>query len=519
MLDQDSRLERGPVIPSRIGGRLRWLDDRVRLATQVGFVVFAAVSLLYLELGQLNADEGWYLYASKLVLSGLLPYRDYAYTQMPLLPYVYGVLQVVSPGLVMGRLTSVVLSLGTAAMGIVIARRLAGARAGAVTAWFFCAFAYGAYFNSIVKTYALVSFCLTASSFFLLSRLSEERRFPLAAAFGLIAAMVRVTAVFFVAPVLLYALLVARRGATRAAVLLEGLIAAAAAAVFLLPDWPAAQWGLFDSHLRHWAGAQVSTQLDRILAERLPDAIQSYGLVLVLFSGATYFLFRSRGLRALLTANLPLCVATLGLALFAAAHLVNGLWDAEYLVPAMTAFLPIVSVVVIRAYDELESASRVLVRGMIVASLVLLALAESIAHVDVTGRRLPLAEVDTVAASIREYSRPSDPVLALEALASVLAARRSTLPGLSLAQFSVQLVDDQTAERLHVVNTGMLVDAVDRQDASVVVLTENDWGLLRTYDPPSAAALQRALDERYRLVLTMPLFGEYAHNVFVYSVQ
>ena len=35
---------------------------------------------------ELNADEGFYLAASKATLQGELPYRDYAYTMMPLLP-------------------------------------------------------------------------------------------------------------------------------------------------------------------------------------------------------------------------------------------------------------------------------------------------------------------------------------------------------------------------------------------------------------------------------------------------
>lgn len=36
------------------------------------------------------SDEGFYLYAAKLVTSGSLPYFDFFYPQMPLLPYIYG---------------------------------------------------------------------------------------------------------------------------------------------------------------------------------------------------------------------------------------------------------------------------------------------------------------------------------------------------------------------------------------------------------------------------------------------
>ena len=37
-----------------------------------------------------DGDEGDYLMAAALVLDGRLPYRDFLYTQTPLLPYVYG---------------------------------------------------------------------------------------------------------------------------------------------------------------------------------------------------------------------------------------------------------------------------------------------------------------------------------------------------------------------------------------------------------------------------------------------
>ena len=136
----------------------RTLQDKTRVATQIGIVLYVIASVAYLFLGQLNGDEGWYLYTSKLILQGALPYRDIAYTQMPLISYVYGVLQIVQPSIYLGRLTSIILSFGALLLGVATARRYAGARAGAIAALLFATFAFGIYFNSIVKTYALVSF-------------------------------------------------------------------------------------------------------------------------------------------------------------------------------------------------------------------------------------------------------------------------------------------------------------------------------------------------------------------------
>ncbi|MEZ4659888.1 MAG: hypothetical protein R2911_20225 [Caldilineaceae bacterium] len=67
--------------------------------------------VFYLFYRIVNLDEGWYLWASKLVYEGQLLYRDFAYTQTPLLPFVYGVFQPLwGQGLYQGRLITIVFS-------------------------------------------------------------------------------------------------------------------------------------------------------------------------------------------------------------------------------------------------------------------------------------------------------------------------------------------------------------------------------------------------------------------------
>jgi hypothetical protein len=48
----------------------------------------AAVALYLVFQGKLNADEGFYLLASRMVRGGFRPYRDFGFTQGPVLPYV-----------------------------------------------------------------------------------------------------------------------------------------------------------------------------------------------------------------------------------------------------------------------------------------------------------------------------------------------------------------------------------------------------------------------------------------------
>lgn len=496
-----------------------WLRDPVRFATRIGATFYVILSLAYIILGEANSDEGWYLYASKLVFSGALPYQDFAYTQMPLLPYIYGVVQIIRPSLILGRITSLILSLGTLVMCIVIAKRCAGKWAGAVTALFLAAFTFGIYFNAIVKTYSLLSFFFAATFFVLTSNQGETRKYLLALVFAFAAVLVRVTAFFFVAPILLYLFIASKSVITRVLIVIEGTAATLLAAFFLLPDWQAARWGLFDSHLRHWAGAATSTQVYHILADRLPFIIQSFSPPLILFIAAVYFLLRHREARIWFRQRMLLLVFALSLGLFSASHLVNGLWEIEYLVPALTAFLPLVAIVLDEVNQKLGDEPRILLQGMLITAFFFLPLNESIQHMDITGRRLPIAEIDQVANLIAQNSKPTDKVLALEALGAAVDANRSTLPGLALAQFSVQLMDNETAQRYHVVNVAILADVVERAVPPVVVLTDQDKGLLYLNDAPYADAMQRALNQRYRLALTITYWGGFADTVSVYVLK
>ena len=87
-------------------------------AIAAGLVVgaFGVLALVFVFRGRLNGDEGWYLYGGRLAWRGQLPYKDFAFTQMPLSAYVYGMLQTVSRSVFLGRLTSVVFAVGAVAL-------------------------------------------------------------------------------------------------------------------------------------------------------------------------------------------------------------------------------------------------------------------------------------------------------------------------------------------------------------------------------------------------------------------
>ena len=64
----------------------RWGHLILLLAVALSWLGLTALNAWF---GELNQDEGWYLNAAKLLTEGRVPYRDFAFTQAPMLPLVY----------------------------------------------------------------------------------------------------------------------------------------------------------------------------------------------------------------------------------------------------------------------------------------------------------------------------------------------------------------------------------------------------------------------------------------------
>ena len=135
-------------------------------------VAVAAVTAVFaVWWGAVNQDEGWYLYASRLVGEGRLPYRDFFFTQGPVLPFLYAPLPI--RGILSGRLVTLGFSLLATLMAVAFARRLVSPERRltvslAVFAMLGCNL-YHQYFTTIPKTYAIGAL-FVMTGFLLLSR-------------------------------------------------------------------------------------------------------------------------------------------------------------------------------------------------------------------------------------------------------------------------------------------------------------------------------------------------------------
>lgn len=119
------------------------------------FLVLGGASVWY---GALNQDEGWYLYAANLVSEGQHPYRDFFFTQGPVMPYVYSFFTGIWRNF--GLLGARVFNLSVGLVGIVFACALArrfSPRAALITFILLATNLYHLYYLTIPKTYALAS--------------------------------------------------------------------------------------------------------------------------------------------------------------------------------------------------------------------------------------------------------------------------------------------------------------------------------------------------------------------------
>lgn len=183
-----------------------WLWHAVVAAAATATLVPAAIWRY------VDGDEGYYLLSSELVLDGALPYRDFMYTQMPLLPYLYGSWTAAAgDGWLAARLLSVLFAVGLGVVLFHFALRRFGRTlaivgttlyvfSGLVFAWF-----------PIVKTHAPAAFFLFAALALADRRAATARGAWIAA--GVLTALAADTRLLFAATVPAFVWAALRAGA------------------------------------------------------------------------------------------------------------------------------------------------------------------------------------------------------------------------------------------------------------------------------------------------------------------
>lgn len=275
-----------------------WRAGHLVLALVVA-ASWLALSGLNLWMGELNQDEGWYLYAAKQMTEGQLPYRDFAFTQPPMLPLVYSWAYgwVERFGLLGGRAVTWVFGALGLLSAVWLAMRAGPRKAQRLTAGlcfiFIAMNVYQSYFTTVVKTYALAGMFLS-SGLLMLSFVGQKKGFRAALGAGFLLACAASTRISLGAALALGGLhlLICRRRLKAWAWLdygLGGLLGLAIPLVFAILGREGFRFGVVEYHALREAGpwlVQLAYKvgcLSRLMQAYFPATLG--GLFLLILAG------------------------------------------------------------------------------------------------------------------------------------------------------------------------------------------------------------------------------------------
>ena len=498
-----------------------------RLSIVAGTEIFLIGGISMLFYGKLNGDEAWYLYAGKLVYEGQIPYRNFAFTQMPLLPYIYGIPQFLfGQGMLVGRATSLFFAILSFLLALKVAHRYSGTTGAGLTAIFLGTFFFGMYNLTIVKTYALVTFFFMLTFFLLSSNLSEAKKYSLAVTSMFLAGVTRLSAMPAAFLILIYVLWVASNHRTRLLALGVSSLLSFFTLLVLAMDPGAALWNLWTYHRLWWGDATLAEKIIAMLVVRPLSmvfgevAYTFYFLLIVLFS---LLVLRDTALFARVKTYLlrrhEFLAISAAIFLFLLAHIQNGNWLFEYFVPGIFILILILSIGFVKIHTHLKSqpAAQTLIAGMLGFSLVVFPVQQSARWLDFENGQSVLARTRQISEYVASFTEPDASILVMEALWISIESGRDPLPGYSMAQFSYLPFEDQEEVREYkLVNFEILRNDIQRGEAKAVILTNVDWEIIGN---EGAATICEALHQNYVLARTIYQSERHGNVAYIYRPQ
>lgn len=500
-------------------------------------VVLYAVALVY---GELNQDEGWYLYAARMVGDGRIPYRDFAFTQGPVMPFVYalGCPLVSSMGIAGGRLLTFLFGAGAIACAVLLASGLVSESRRAAAAMAALALvglnAYQAYFFTVVKTYALTSFLVGLGLLALLRALRGRWMLAAASAVCLVlAAGTRLSAAFMLPVLFVYLLMESRRAGWRPCVAFVAGGVLAAAVVFgpFLVLAPEGLWfGMVEYHGSRSAGGAVALLYKAGSVARL---LQSYIVAAVV----AVFVFAWRraavGARGEWTAEGRFAVAAgIALGLPALVHVAAPFPYDDYQTFLFPSAVALLASLLAGLLPERAEAQRLWVSAVALAALLGVAGAPALQNMFLAGqdriwwrvRTTPqIVTLRHAAKAVRDLAGSDGLLLTQDLYLAVEAGLRVPI-GLELGPFSYYPgFTTAKAARLRVLNTERMETLLSSCEARVSAFS--GYGLavesptLKPIATPERERLLGIVESRYERALDLPGFGQAGTGLTVYRLR
>jgi hypothetical protein len=490
-----------------------------KILVALGFIAvfgsFFALTNYYLDVGRMSADEGFYAVASRNVMQGEIPYRDFAYTQMPLLPYINGaVMSLVGWEMDTQRAINIFWALiGIVAVVYTLRRRFGSWEPGLLAAFTVTAAPYWCEFQAMGKTYSAGGMFLALATCAMLLRMPIYRKTVLVALFGALASGCRLS----LAPVIaIYVLALIVEATGKRQRLLVPAIAAAIGGGMLLPFFFAAPGNmLFMVYEYHTASIFMRRGL-KLLVEWWQMAPAAIILLAAGLACARALLKKGLKSEILLMLGLvsglllPMLSASaygnyiVPVLLSAAAAGTAALWSAGktplfslrqiiWLLPLLVLFHPLP-----RTFDRIEGndAKVTSIAGYVNNAI------RFRSHAD---EAKTSAAVRSVAEFIEGHA-PEGPVLT-PVLIVATEAGREIMPGTDMGMFTVMASNDyRQAEEMNLITLDGLVGMVNSREPAAIVLKAGNspwnfmWSMptLRRHPSNEYARFQQALRANYK---------------------
>jgi len=478
----------------------------------------SAAALFWARFGRAYPDEGFHLACGSLAWDGLVPYRDFLWTQGPLPLYLFGAAaKLIAPTIWAGRAISAFLAAGAGIAAVALARRSAGPRAGLVAAALIATGAFAMAHLSFTKGYSSAALLLTLGVLVIapLFEHGAAESVGRAAAGGALlgaSALARpTTVVFLVALTVCLAAAGRPKGAAAA-----GLTAAATAVAGFAPFLILAPAGVRYGLLRfHEAGVLANPDPWR-------DAPYRYLPILIVAAAAAAAGPLARGLAPFRrhAVSLPLTVSIAALLIV---QTVVGGRRAEYHCLVYPLAAALAALWLSPEKTEAEAPTKAAGKGRRPASPPpRLVPAAGLAFAVIWGAFFSAPEAawlvpgsyypdppDTLVTAIRTHSASGDPLLCLRPELALLAGRpllRGTEMG-TFALFAPRTTPADPGEPPGLVRTPEWLSLIGARQVTLVALREGDLDNLNLAAagtrgaPPFEDALLPALQRGYRLVL------------------
>ncbi len=498
------------------------------------FIIAVLIALLLTALnlwfGELNQDEGWYLYSARQVLQGRYPFVHFASTQGPVMSFAYAALwgPLQGMGLAGGRLVTALLGWLTAGLAAALAWRLREGDRASRGAAAFAAFTlvgvniYQSYFTTVVKTYALGGVLLTGGVLALTaggaSRGRQRVWAAVAGAMIALAAGTRISLVMVLPVVFLWLAVVRYRDGREACPWSFALGAAATLLAMFGPFLCVAPESFLFGMVRYHAGRDVGS----------PASLLAYKAAVML-----------RTVQAYLVPCALLLVAALK---HSAGHKPEGDPERSPLLVPVALAVVVVTLVHFTApfpYDDYQAVVfplfavivGVSITGLLQRPAARLLLVLLCAMVAFSSPRLqalfaaprdriwwpirsesPVAQLRAVARDLRNGAG-ADAVLLTQDTYLAVEAGLSVPAGMEMGPFCYYPeMSAGQAEACHVLNRDMLTGVLSTTDAPVAAFSEYGLSIAAPAVQPipdaETARLQGLLESRYDLIDTIPAFGQ-----------